>query len=520
MGYGDGRRSSWIIRICVVCAARHALAGPGRQRADEERGDVNRESFDVVVVGNGVIGLSIALAVVNEQPSASIAVIGPVDRDGGATAAAGAMLGCFGEVTATTITSQHGQRKLELAIAARNLWPGWLDQLGPQPQPVVTASETVVLLNTVGSADVDSTNFAAVLRALRDADEPYEEIAVEDVAWLDPDSNARPLRALHLPNEGAVNPTALLNALTHTLEEKGVTLLDTIATGLWVNAGRIAGVLLPDTRIAAGSVVVAAGAASGVLARSVPQLRHRVPIVLGGAGVSALARTVDTTVPPYVLRTPNRAFACGLHVLPRTDGTVYLGATNEVTFEPQYDATIAEINILTTSAVRQIRKDLDGAHLLKVQVGNRPMSIDGWPLIGPTSIEGLWLVTGTYRDGLHLSPLLADEVAKRLTGGGGGIDIDMFRPEREPISTLSRSEVLDEVVRHTVATGFEARWHLDSDWPDTIGKFARVSFENLLDELGGHYMPPPALLSVLLKSSGDEVAEMRAYYRAVHAAWH
>lgn len=481
---------------------------------------MNRESFDVVVVGNGVIGLSIALAVVTEQPSASVAVIGPADREGGATPAAGAMLGCFGEVTASSITSTHGRRKLDLGIAARDLWPRWLDQLDPPPRPVVTARETVVLLNTVGAADVDSANFAAVRRALRDADEPHEEIAVEDVEWLDPDSNARPLRALHLPNEGAVDSAALLEALTCALERKGVTLLDTIVTGLWVKAGRVAGVRLPDTRIAAGSVVVAAGAVSGVLVRSVPELRHRVPIVLGGAGVSALARTVDGTVPPYVLRTPNRAFACGLHVLPEAAGTVYIGATNEVTFEPQYDATIAEINLLTTSAVRQIRKDLDGAHLLKVQVGNRPMSIDGWPLIGPTSVEGLWLVTGTYRDGLHLSPLLAGEVAKRLTGQEGEIDLDMFRPEREPISTLDRSETLDEVVRHTVATGFEAQWHLDPDWPEAIGTFARLSFENLLDELGGQYMPPPALLSVLLKSAGAEVAEMRAYYQAVHAAWH
>jgi len=62
---------------------------------------------------------------------------------------------------------------------------------------------------------------------------------------------------------------------------------------------------------------------------------------------------------------------------------------------------------------------------------------------------------------------------------------------------------------------------VDPDWPAAIGKLARASFETLLDELGGAYIPPPEVLSVLLKSSGDgAVARLRAYYEAVHAAWH
>ena len=431
------------------------------------------------------------------------------------------MLGCFGEVTATSIASSHGRRKLEFSIAARALWPEWLDRLGPESSQIVTARETIVLLNTVGAADVDSANFAAVRRALQDADEPHEEVAVEDVEWIDPDPNARPLRALSLPNEGAVDSAALVEALATSLERRGVIFIDEAATGLRVRAGRAEGVHLADSVLVAGAVVVAAGTATGSLVQSVPDLAHRVPLVIGGCGVSALVETADGSVPPYVLRTPNRAFACGLHVLPRSAGTVYLGATNEATFEPRRSPTIAEITFLTTCAVRQIRKDLDGSHLAKVQVGNRPMTIDGWPLIGPTSVEGLWIVTGTYRDGLHLSPLLADEVAMRLTGQEGLVDIDEFRPEREPISASSRPEVLDEVVRHTLATGFEVPWHVDPDWPAAIGKLARASFETLLDELGGAYIPPPEVLSVLLKSSGDgAVARLRAYYEAVHAAWH
>src|SRR5690349_16682249 len=116
------------------------------------------ESFDLVVVGNGVLGLSVALALAEEQPTATIGVVGPVDRPFGATPAAGAMLGCFGEVTAAGTASPEGRRKHELSLTARSMWPEWLDRIDA-PDGTVTARETVVLLNSVGSAGVDSGNF-------------------------------------------------------------------------------------------------------------------------------------------------------------------------------------------------------------------------------------------------------------------------------------------------------------------------------------------------------------------------
>ncbi|HEX6969471.1 MAG TPA: FAD-dependent oxidoreductase [Micromonosporaceae bacterium] len=481
---------------------------------------MNPRSFDVIVVGNGVIGLSVALAIAEEQPSASIAVVGPSNRPFGATPAAGAMLGCFGEVTTTTLGSPYGRRKFELALAARKMWPAWFDRMGAEPSQIMTTKETVVLLNTVGFSEVDSANFAAIRQALREAGEPYEEIAVEDIEWLVSDSNARPLRALRLPDEGAVDTAALLTTLTTALEKRGVTFIHEAATGLRVRSGRAEGVQLADSVVTAGTVVVAAGAASEPLIRSVPELTYRVPKVIGGCGVSVLVDTADGTVPPYVLRTPNRAFACGLHVLPRSAGTVYVGATNEVTFDPRQEVTISEFIFLTDCAVRQIRRDLNSGHIRQIQIGNRPMSIDGWPLIGATSLDGLWIVTGTYRDGLHLSPLLARHIAKQISGDAGLAGLEEFRPEREPISAPSRAEVLDEVVRHTLATGFEGPWFVNPDWPPAIGKFARTSFERLLDELGGAYLPPPEVMSVLLKSTDDDVARLRSYYEAVHAAWH
>lgn len=477
-------------------------------------------SFDVVIVGNGSIGLSTAIALADEQPDSSIAVVGPSARIYGATPAAGAMLGCFGEITAAGVASPYGRRKFELAKTARGYWPAWFERLGVAPDDVLTTRETVVLLNSVGYSEVDSGNFFAIERELRDADEPFSEIDVNDIKWIDPDSNFRPLRALHLPNEGAVDSGALLNALTAAAERRGITFVDETATALRSENGRIQGVDVAGGAIAGGTVVVAAGAASDPLIQSVPELTYRVPMVVAGGGVSVLAQVGDQSVPPYVLRTPNRAFACGLHVVPRKNGTVYIGATNDVYFEPQTDWELSDLIFLTDGAIRQVRRDLNHAKIQQITLGNRPMSIDGWPLIGPTSVENLWILTGTYRDGLHQSPMLATDLARRISGREGMVDLSEFRPEREPINPVDKSVVVDDVVRHTLACGHEDPWRVDPDWPGFIANVSRTAYSVLIDRLGSDYIAPPEVLHSLLMAGDTEISRIQDYYKAVYAAWH
>jgi protoporphyrinogen oxidase len=55
--------------------------------------------YDVLIIGNGVVGLSTAYALATEEPTLNIGVIGPFDQLGAAIHASGAILGCFGEIT-------------------------------------------------------------------------------------------------------------------------------------------------------------------------------------------------------------------------------------------------------------------------------------------------------------------------------------------------------------------------------------------------------------------------------------
>src|SRR5688500_10875787 len=89
---------------------------------------MSHQNVDVIVAGNGAIGLFLANDLA-ASGNCSVAMIGPADRPGAASKAAGAMLGCFGEVTKDTLASPAGRAKFELSIAAHRRWPSVLERL-------------------------------------------------------------------------------------------------------------------------------------------------------------------------------------------------------------------------------------------------------------------------------------------------------------------------------------------------------------------------------------------------------
>ena len=71
---------------------------------------------DIVVVGNGALGLFLADELAGRNSQKKIAVVGPRDRNGGASQAAGAMLGCFSEVTNDTLRTDASRARFEICL--------------------------------------------------------------------------------------------------------------------------------------------------------------------------------------------------------------------------------------------------------------------------------------------------------------------------------------------------------------------------------------------------------------------
>lgn len=479
--------------------------------------DVPRHA-DAVVIGNGSIGLALAKQLL--RVGANVVVVGPARRNWGASAAAGAMNGCFGEVTRELLASPFGRKKVDLDVRANAAWDRWVEEIcaeaGADPRAVRPQCGTTVLLNTVGSAEIDSLNFEAILSTLRAYEAEHEILDERQIDWIRPLPTARPLRGVHIADEHCVDTSLYLPALEKAYARAGGVLLDGLVRAIEIGrGGRPSAVVLEDgERISCGRVVLAAGARSTELLESaLPEVAPHVPGMVSGYGISVLLDAQKAKAPPSVMRTPNRAFACGLHAVPRTSDTIYLGATNIVSDQPQTQAAISDLNFLLDCALRQLHTDLHGARLAGLQVGNRPIPIDGFPLIGQVEDTGLWMLTGTYRDGFHQSPLLAIEIADRICGRTNEPFLPEFAPVRRPICARERESVVEECVTHMLATGFEYDWKVPVEWPARIERHLRLRYAEFAEELHPTFTPPAEILAATVGNAAMR-AKLDRYYAA------
>jgi glycine/D-amino acid oxidase-like deaminating enzyme len=489
----------------------------------DKKRETEMYNYDVAIIGNGILGLSTALALTEQAPALKVAIIGPEERNGGATKAAGAMLNCFGEITSSTFSNRYQQTKFDMARRALNMWDGWVDLLNdylPAQQRLQITPGTFVILNT-DSGNLDDANFANMLKALQQYQEPHEQVDPQSIPGLNPVDDHRPLSAVYIPNEGSIGSDVVWQALRDVLAQRdNVCFINEQVASIEVDGGVARGVKTRSgARLAAHQTLVTTGAFTQTLIDQIPELKRRIPKMLAGVGSSIVMEQDQSNPVTHVIRTPTRAGACGLHVVPRSNNLLYLGASNNVALTPQTTPVSFIIHFLLSCLV-QINQNLYNKHLQSWTVGNRPAPIDTFPLIGSTSVDGLWLLTGTYRDGFHQSPLLAKHMASLLLGGKGIVDTSLFKPERELIQIYSKEESICEGVKHFIGGFYEHKSKLPL--PMTEAFFHEMWMQKvtgIYDQLETNYgLAPDMLLMVMLdfeRCNTGDIALLRDYFKSI-----
>lgn len=376
---------------------------------------------DVVVLGCGVIGLMISGALADA--GLSVLCVGRHSAIADtASGAAGAMLGAIGEVTADA-TGPLDRAETNFRLRSAALWRPVLRDLGSEAE-LRYGEGTFLVANHVNAQDL--RNLAAAEACAESAGLRVESTDAADIPGMSPARHYEAVRALFLADEGWVDTGDLLRALhgraaSHpqiTFEEDTV---DLLRPGAPVSLK----LATSGRTVTADHVVVAAGVGSGQLlamAQGTDGGMNRLPKLLPGKGVSLLMSAPHLPALRHVVRTPNRDFACGTHVVPRGGTSFYLGATNRVSATPGAEggATAGELHNLLHSAIHELNVGYRTATVLKAQHGARPLSSDGFPLIGATGAEGVLVATGTYRNGILMAPLIAKIVLAELQAGGEG----------------------------------------------------------------------------------------------------
>nr|WP_308250136.1 glycine oxidase ThiO [Sphaerisporangium fuscum] len=352
--------------------------------------------MNVVVVGGGVVGLSVAWRAARRGHT--VTVVDPAPGSGASHAAAG-MLAPVSEVTYTE------EPLLRLGLASLARWPAFAAELSREAGQDVDYRAHGTLDVAFGADDL------AALGEMADFMEklalPVERLTGRECRRAEPMLAPSVRGGVLAAGDAWVDPRRVSAALLAALEARGVTVVADRVTGLAVEGGAVRGVRpARGGTIGADRVVLAAGAWSGSLEGVPPEVLPPVRPVKGQimrlrGAPGFLGRCVRGVV-----------HGSSAYLVPRGDGEIVLGATQE---EMGFDTRVTAGGLW--ELLRDARELVPGITELEVadvRAGLRPGTPDNLPVIGRSAMEGLLLATGHHRGGVLLSPLTADFVAAEL----------------------------------------------------------------------------------------------------------
>ena len=365
---------------------------------------------DVVVVGGGVIGLSVAYCLAREGVSAMVLDRGEMGQ--GASWAGAGMIPPHVERLKTNPT-------IDLRSWSAMLYPEWsqalLEETGIDNGYRRTGGVDV-------AADlIEDNELKTSAGRWRNEKIVYERLEPGDFARVEPALNPDLRVVYYLPDRAQIRNPRHLKALARALDARGVVLRSGSAVvGFESKAGRVSAVRTEEGSIPCDRVVVAAGAwSSGVLARmgvrvETPPLKGQIVLLKGDRPL--LRRIVE--------HGKN-------YLVPRDDGRILVGATEE---EAGFDTrtTSEAFRDLLAEAYR-LCPILEGAEVERSWAGLRPGSVDSKPYLGfAPGMSNVIVATGHKRAGLQLAPASAEVIADLVLGRPPRVDLTPFRLDREP----------------------------------------------------------------------------------------
>jgi len=375
-----------------------------------------QQSFDVVVVGAGVVGLAAAWRARRGGLTTLV-----VERDRAGAGASGVAAGMLAPVTEADFGAET---LLALNLAGRERWPAFAAELAERSGHDTGFRESGALIVAADRDDAEELRRLASLQRSLGLDARW--LSGRDCRRLEPGLSPRVVGGIEAPGEAHVNPGATVAALRAAFLTAGGELLEGIAVEgvkLAQSGSRVAGVRLAGgERIACEALVAACGAwsrsLSGLPAEALPPVR---PVKGQVLTLSSPAR--DVAIASWIVRTPR------CYVVPRSEGELVVGATME---ERGFDTRVtAEGVFRLLEAARETLPEVDELELVAARAGLRPTTPDNLPVIGAAEdVENLLWATGHGRNGVLLAPLTAEAVAATLRGDPKPAVVTSCSPDR------------------------------------------------------------------------------------------
>src|ERR1035437_8187808 len=367
-------------------------------------------TYDVLVVGGGIIGSSIAFEL--SQRKLSVAVLDRQEMVTEASWAAAGMLSPAPDCPAAIPLVPLGRASLDLYpryVAA-------IEEASSLRTGYCVDGAIITLCH--GDAERELSTLVALHHGLGLSCEP---LPLDDALEMEPALGRNVRAAALLPDECTVNTRRLNAALLAAAEASGVTLLPGVeATALVRDGNRCTGVKTAVGKtFSAGHVVFAAGCWTS----QIDELKPYAPTVPVRGQMASLHHSGKPI--NRVLRSEHG------YIVPRDRANPQLLVVGSTLEHVGYEKGITSGGMEKIfSGVNELVPELAKAEITDTWCGLRPGTPDQLPILGPTDREGLLLATGHYRGGILLAPVTAKLIAEWITERRTSLNWDEFSPLR------------------------------------------------------------------------------------------
>jgi glycine/D-amino acid oxidase-like deaminating enzyme len=370
---------------------------------------------DVVIVGGGVTGCSIAFHLA-EQGVRSVVVL---ERRFLASGGTGRSVGVMRQLYPTPETTRMVLHSLRVFQSFREITGGDAGYVQCGAVIAVAPAQKAALVKT--------------LEAQREIGIRARLLSPDDIRELDPRIDPFAVgAAVHEPESGYGDPTGVTTGFAEGARRRGVRIEQMAeVVGLQTDGGRVTGVRTASGETIAAPVVVNA---AGLWCRRIAEMAGvTLPIVVGRHPVFIVERAPAFGRPHPVYLD----LASGTFLRPETGGLTLTGFLDAD--EPSHpmdpealggEVAFDEVARIMERASRCIPA-LDDARYQRGYAGAFDITPDWMPILDETPVRGLYVAAGMSGHGFKLSPAVGRMMADLITTGGSSlVDPTPFRLDR------------------------------------------------------------------------------------------
>jgi glycine oxidase len=379
---------------------------------------------DVIVIGGGVIGLSVALELAGQGAAVTVLEQGDFGRE---ASWAGAGILPPGNLDAAIAPEAR------LRALSHSLWPDWAEALSAETG-IETGYTRCGGLELRSGTEENLDDLSTEIEWWRGQGVRVEEPDSDAIKELEPLVSPEIVAAYRLPELGQVRNPRLLKALLAGCASRGVRLrAGTPVIGLEEQGEaspedrgrRIDALRTHSGSVQAGRYLVTGGAWSRGLLTSVG-----VDVAINPVRGQMVLLSQSPRMFSHILQTGSR------YIVPRDDGRILIGSTEEHVgfFKANTASAVSELLAFGTSRVPALAH----ARFERCWSGLRPGSGDGLPYLGRVAgFDNLFVASGHFRSGLQMSPGTARLTRQALLDQETDIPLEPFQSDRPQTATAA-----------------------------------------------------------------------------------